>query len=275
MESRIAKQGADRAGSARSGVQSVETAGTILRALATAGGVLALRDLAAACGMGRAKVHRYLVSLKRAGLVAQDERSGLYRIGSAAVTVGLVGLGSLSPLRHVTEALPALRDRVDQTVTAAIWGDMGPTIVAMEEPSRTVTMNIRVGSSLPLYNSAIGNVFAAFMPAATVRELVAERPDFHGAGSGDRATIVADVRARRMSRNRGSLMPGIDALAAPVVDYRGKTIAVVCVIGRSEEIDIDWQAPPARGLAAATADMSRALGFVPLTDPATRRQNRG
>jgi hypothetical protein len=40
---------------------------------------------------------------------------------------------------------------------------------------------------------------------------------------------------------------------------------VVCVIGRSEEIDTDWTGLPARGLAAATADMSRALGFVPLT----------
>ncbi len=268
MESRIARRGAERPAPGRSGVQSVETAGEILRALAARGGVTTLRDLAAACGMGRAKVHRYLVSLKRAGLVAQDDRSGLYRIGSAAVTVGLVGLGSLSPLRHVTEALPALRDRVDQTVTAAIWGDMGPTIVAMEEPSRTVTMNIRVGSVLPLFNSAIGNVFGAFMPKETVRALLAGNPDFHGGekSAADRAQIVADVRARRMARNHGALMPGIDALAAPVFDYRGKTIAVVCVIGRSEEIDTGWMALPARGLAAATADMSRALGFVALPE---------
>lgn len=276
-ESRIVRQsgGSEAAavrGAGRTGIQSVEVAGAILRALAASGGVLALRELAAACDMGRAKVHRYLVSLKRAGLVVQDPRSRQYRIGPAAVTVGLVGLGSQSALRHVTEGLPTLRDRIEQTVTAAIWGDMGPTIIAMEESGRAVTMNVRVGSVLPLFGSAIGQVFAAFMPAAAVRERLdqgevapaaaAKRPQ-----PDDVERLVAGVRRRRMARVRGALMPGIDALAAPVFDYRGKTVAVVCVLGRSEELDTGWDGRAARGLAEATEAMSRALGFVALTPP--------
>jgi len=77
----------------RSGVQSVGIAATILKALAAAGGVLALKHLAAATGMPRAKVHRYLSSLRNAGLITQDPETGHYAIGSAAVTIGLVGLG--------------------------------------------------------------------------------------------------------------------------------------------------------------------------------------
>lgn len=91
----------------RSGVQSVGIAATILKALAAAGGVLALKHLAAATGMPRAKVHRYLSSLRNAGLITQDPETGHYAIGSAAVTIGLVGLGRLSPIRQLNDALLA------------------------------------------------------------------------------------------------------------------------------------------------------------------------
>ncbi len=85
------------------GVQSVGVAAKVLKALAARGGVLPLKELAAATGMPRAKVHRYLTSLRGAGLIAQDPESGRYQIGAAAVTIGLVGLGRLSPVRQLQE----------------------------------------------------------------------------------------------------------------------------------------------------------------------------
>src|ERR687893_302613 len=57
---------------ARGGVNSVEVAGALLRALAEASGPLRLADLSRATAMPSAKAHRYLVSLARAGLVEQD-----------------------------------------------------------------------------------------------------------------------------------------------------------------------------------------------------------
>ena len=78
--------------SERGGVQSVGIAATILKALAAGGGVLPLKHLAAATGMPRAKVHRYLASLRGAGLITQDAETGHYAIGPEAVTIGLVGL---------------------------------------------------------------------------------------------------------------------------------------------------------------------------------------
>ena len=156
----------------RGGVQSVGIAATILKALAAAGGVLPLKHLAAATGMPRAKVHRYLSSLRNAGLITQDPETGHYAIGSAAVTIGLVGLGRLSPIRQLNEALPRLRDRVNETVTAAIWGDTGPTIIAMEESGHVVTMNVRIGSVLPLTTTAIGQVFLAYLPDSLTQPLV-------------------------------------------------------------------------------------------------------
>ncbi len=116
----------------RAGVQSVAIAASILKTLAAEGGVAPLKRLSAATGMPRAKVHRYLASLRGSGMIAQDSESGEYRIGPTAITIGLVGLGRTSPVRQVLDALPGLRNKINETVTAAIWSEHGPTLMAME-----------------------------------------------------------------------------------------------------------------------------------------------
>ena len=265
----------------RGGVQSVGIAATILKALAAAGGVLPLKHLAAATGMPRAKVHRYLSSLRNAGLITQDPETGHYAIGSAAVTIGLVGLGRLSPIRQLNDALPRLRDRVNETVTAAIWGDTGPTIIAMEESGHVVTMNVRIGSVLPLTTTAIGQVFLAYLPDSQTQHLVAAE---HASAKSsprparDLGAQLCDIRERRLSRAASALIPGVDAVAAPVFDVRGKLVAVMCVVGRSSGTLCDWDGPVARGLDQAARNLSRQLGFLdapikaePVHDQANKR----
>ena len=253
----------------RPGIQSAEVAAAILRALAEGGGAMRLSALAAATGLHRGKVHRYLVSLARTGLVVQDDKAGSYAIGPLAVTVGLVGLRRLDPVRLAYGALPGLRDRVNETVALAIWGDMGATVIALEESAQTVTLNVRVGSTLPLTNSAMGQVFAAFLPAAmTAPFLEAERFKAAG-GRGPAMPSVADYRrtlesvaAARLARVEGTLLPGLNAMAAPVFDYRGKLSSVIGLVGHRDSLDMASDGAVAAALKATAAELSARLGFV-------------
>jgi DNA-binding IclR family transcriptional regulator len=254
-------------------VQSVTIAMHILKALAAAGGMLALKDLAAATGMPRGKVHQYLTSLRVSEIVGQDEETGRYTIGPAAVTVGLVGLARMSPVRLLHEQLGGLRDRINETVTAAIWGEMGPTVIAIEESDHVVTMNVRIGSVLPVLGTAIGRLFLAYLPAkqtrrfaaAERRKVIGERPA-SAAGAplsqSELETLLADIRARRLSRAGSPLLAGVDAVAAPVFDYRGHLVAVICAVGRSDAMPTRWDGPVVRALNETASDLSRRLGFV-------------
>jgi DNA-binding IclR family transcriptional regulator len=247
-------------------VQSVAVAARILKALAAEGGALPLKRLAIATSMPRAKVHRYLASLRSAGLVAQDPESSEYRIGPAAVTIGLVGLGRISPVRQLIDALPKLRDRINETVTAAIWGETGPTVIAMEESDRVVTMNVRIGTVLPVSTTAIGRLFLAFLPqAVTQRFLAAEKRTMPAARfPSDRQLdqILSLIRAERISITYSALMPGVDAMAVPVFDYRGEPVAVICAVGRFEEMNTRNDAHVRQSLAAAATDLSKQLGYI-------------
>ncbi len=257
-----------RNGTERGGVQSVRVASAILKALAAGGGALPLKDMAAATGLARAKVHRYLTSLRNAGLVTQNAGTGHYQIGPAAVEIGLAGLRRISPVAEVCDALPVLRDLINQTVTVAVWGDGGPVVVAMQESDHWVTMNIRIGSRLPILTTAIGRTFLAHLPDAVTRPLVAaERRDAQTRkvtlpSVQEIESLIGEIRSRRLSRAPSALLPGVDAIAAPVFDYRDNLVAVVCVVARADAQITGWDGSAVRALTDMAAQLSARLGSV-------------
>lgn len=259
----------------RLGIQSVETAAVIMQALAQGGGVLPLNKLAKRAKMHTAKVHRYLISLTRTGLVTQDHDSGYYKIGPLAITLGLTGLRISNPVRTAFDALPGLRDQVNETACLAIWGDLGPTVIALEESSHPVTMNVRIGSVLPLSTTAIGRTFAAYMPPSVIEPFLEQERVHHRSGTsrhplpgaGEFEEILAKTRERALSRVQGAALPGVNALASPVFDHRNKLAFVIGVVGRQETLDTDWEGPPAQILKATASELSRALGHVDLEPP--------
>jgi DNA-binding IclR family transcriptional regulator len=250
----------------RAGVQSVVIAAKVLKALAAKGGIAPLKELAAATTMPRAKVHRYLGSLRVAGLVGQDPHNGHYQIASAAVTIGLVGLHRMSPVRQLQDMLPRLRDRINETVTGSIWTDRGPMIVAIEESAQVVTMNVRIGSVLPVSNTSIGRLFLAYMPPAHTARLVAtERGGSMSSDvspENDLQALLASIRTRHLSQTHSALIPGLDAIAAPVFDHREQIVAVICVVGHSAAKITKWDGEAARELRLTAAELSAQLGSL-------------
>jgi IclR family transcriptional regulator, KDG regulon repressor len=58
------------------------------------------------------------------------------------------------------------------------------------------------------------------------------------------------------------LIPGVDAVAAPVFDVRGKLVAVMSVVGRSSGMPSNWGEPIVQALDQAARNLSRQLGFL-------------
>ncbi len=248
----------------RPGIQSVEIASRILAAMAEALQPLALKDLARRCGMPAAKVHRYLVSLTRTNLVAQDSSDGRYSIGPAAIGLGLAGLHSVDAVRIASEILGELRDASGETAVLAIWSSAGPVIIRIEESSRPVFMNVRVGSTLPLLRSAVGLVFAAYRSDAEARRLVAKERRALGRGQGRGGAIEERlVRTQRLGIGMvdGDIVPGVTALAAPVFDHRARIVASVALLGGPEQLQAEADSASARLLKKAAAAISERLGY--------------
>lgn len=263
------------AGDGKHGVQSLEIGMTILRAMVKGHRSMMLKDIAAAAGMTAPKVHRYLVSLVRAGLVEQDPLTSRYDLGPFALRMGLVAIDRMDRLRFGLAAIAELRDRVNETTALAIWGDMGPVIVRWERPRRPVTVNVMTGVPLRLLNSAAGRAFAAWLPKARTSAMIAQElktlklPERLRTRAGVDA-LLASIRAAGIAAiSDGYFAAGVEAMAAPVFNFKDEVTMALVVVGVKDTIDLSPHGALAADLRAAAHTLSERLGSsLPGPDPA-------
>lgn len=254
---------------AQQGIQSIETGGRLLDALAAAGTWTTLRDLAAGAGMPASKAHRYLVSLMKCGLVSQDKATTRYNLGPAALRLGLAALSHRNVVRSASEAAVDLNQRIDQTVILSVWSERGPVVVAWHDATEVVMCNVSVGSLFPLLRTATGRVFLAFLPRAATaafveRELggvVSLIPRSRLRTMSDVDRLIAEVRATRIGMTQEEFLPGLSAIAAPIFDHQGRIEAAIAMIGMRGTVEDTGPGSLAEVLRATADSVSRALGF--------------
>ncbi|HEV2637943.1 MAG TPA: IclR family transcriptional regulator [Actinocrinis sp.] len=203
----------------RQGIQSVELAMTVLRALELGLGPMTLSQVAAASRMQPSKVHRYLVSLARVGLVAQSPSSGRYDLGPAMRRLGIEALRRMDEVAVVSEHLPGLRDRTGHAVNLAVWGDHGPVVVRWDYGSYALPITVRVGATMPLLKSSIGRIYLTYLPHSLTDPVIelqrgTDREADPGPAEIDR--ITAEVRRTGVALTYGAVVPGVVSVAAPV-----------------------------------------------------------
>ncbi|MDR5853411.1 IclR family transcriptional regulator [Caballeronia sp. LZ062] len=241
----------------RSGIQSIEVGFRLLDVLTHEPRAMMLRDLAQRAGMSPAKAHRYLVSFVRLGLASQDPLSGRYELGGFALQMGLARLARVDGVKLARIALAELRDRIDQTVGIAVWGNQGPTVVHWMESSYPAKASLKLGDVMPLLSSATGLLFAAYLPRSKTqpmleRELAASKQTLAGV-----EPLFADVREHGAARVEGMLLPSIHAFCMPVFDSTGEVALGLIALGHEGAFDTRWGGE----IDAALRECARALSY--------------
>ncbi|HEJ1987815.1 TPA: IclR family transcriptional regulator, partial [Pseudomonas aeruginosa] len=75
------------------------------------------------------------------------------------------------------------------------------------------------------------------------------------------AVLLEGIRARGLHAIHGLLMPGVEALSAPVFDARGRVAAVLTVVGPASIFQAEEQGPAAERLLATTRAISWRMGY--------------
>ncbi|MGO4329147.1 IclR family transcriptional regulator [Cupriavidus sp. 2TAF22] len=249
------------------GIQSIVIGFEVLEKIVEAPGPLALKDLAAATGMAASKLRFYLVSFLDLGLVSQDPSNGRYSLGPAALKLGLAALEKVDVVRSSHGEMVALSDALGYTTFLAVWGTHGPTIVDRVDGRNRTVLEIRVGSVLPLLSSAIGLVYAAFLPRSATQSLL-EREAENGVGAWaptrpdfDLDAALQNIRASRFAVASGTLLAGFTAVASPVLDRSNVPVAAISVIGPIGRMDDMIDGHVVQALLELTTRLSRQIGW--------------
>lgn len=251
----------------RQRVQSIATGMQVLKGLAQLGGRASLTALSRHVAENPAKVHRYVTSLMEEGFVSQDPASAHYLLGAESIRVGLTAMRLADPIRVAEAELVHLRERLEMTCFIAVMGNLGPTIVRFEEPGLPVTLNVRVGSVLPLLWSATGRVCLGFLDDTRVHTLAQEELD---AASPERRALLDrhdpigriqhEVQRLGMAIVEDTNLQGISAIAVPIFDFTERVRAVLTVLGTTGSFDTAADGDVAKLMLEMAEAISGALG---------------
>lgn len=246
------------------GIKSIEIGARVLGALEHGRGPLTLTEVARQSDLHPAKAHRYLASLVRTGLASQDATSGLYDLGPASRRLGVEALRRVDSVRTALARVVDLRDATGHTVCLAVWGEQGPTMVSWDTGAHPLPMVIRVGSTLPLLDSAVGSVFLAHLPRAVTASALAAQQEQGATRVLPEAEVEAlaeTIRRDGYASTKNSMIFGLAALVAPVFGADGQIELAVGLVLPARLATDEAVADLALDLQANAGAISRELGF--------------
>lgn len=224
-------------------VQTIQRAGEILEMVARAGGAGArLTDIALKTGLGKSTTHRLLTALTRTGLLDQDLQTRGYYLGYRLLSLGEAASNRFQLAELAAPAMDRLALETGETVYLSVRDGNEAVCLARTSgnfPIKILTLN--VGDRHPLGRGTASLAILANLPDAETRRIVAENaarwPDNADLAPALLLKLVAEARECGFVRTDGRVVPGISALAAPLLIRDGSAIAAISVAAISPRLE--------------------------------------
>lgn len=230
------------------GVQSLEVGLAVLNALIANRAPMMLKELAEQLSMHPAKVHRYVVSLVRMNYAKQMEDSR-YTLGDQAWRLGMNCIQRTDAIQISQPMIYDLHRKIDCGLQISKWTSQGPLIVQWMEPDQQVSVITRVGSIMPLLNSATGRAYAAFMAEDIVRPQLeqewlqkqAQRQGVYPANWAEFQEMKQVILQKGAATVSGDMLVGVNAICVPIFNIHGEIEFCIAALGSESQLPIDFE----------------------------------
>jgi IclR family pca regulon transcriptional regulator len=203
---------------------------------------LTISQVSQATGLSRAAARRCLHTLSKLGYVGEDNKR--YFLRPQVLTLGHAYLAS-TPL--AVSAQPYL-DEVSRTLrescSAAVLDGDEIVYVCRSAETRIMSISLLVGTRLPAYCTAMGQVLLAHLPGEQLEKYLASvkligRTDRTVTTIPKLRKVLAQVREAGFAILDQELEVGLRSVAVPVRDARGVVVAAVNVGAHASRVTLD------------------------------------
>ena len=241
-------------------IQSLARGLRILEMLAESDDGRGITDLANEMGIDKGSVSRLLQTLAHYGFADKDLDTKRYHLGPMVVSLSRSLLVKM-PLRET--AKPYLHKLVDLTGECAhlgVYAQERILYVDQEESPFTLRVNAEVGSTAPLHCTALGKAVLAFGGAPFPKTL-----SLHTT----RTIIDPDLLHYNLelTKKQGYAIDdeefdyGVRCIAAPVHDFRGKTIGAIGISGPAARITLEKIPEIAKSVMEVARELTEKMSF--------------
>ena len=226
--------------------RSVQRAALVLKMLATDRQGMTLNQLTKSTKLAESTVYRLLLTLEQQGMVERaSDGSGRFLMGLEMFRLGSAVLERLGIGQNVLTFLEQLAEDTGETVNLGALHGFNVLYLQKVESQQTLRASLTVGSSsVPAHCSANGKMLLAQLDDHHLQALLDAHPLMtQGPNSiTDRDTLVNELRH---IRERGYAVDDLEfaadirAVAAPILNHFGQTIAAVSVAGPATRMSLE------------------------------------
>jgi DNA-binding IclR family transcriptional regulator len=248
-------------------IQTVSNALDLLEQFKDGTTELGLTDLSRRLNLQKNNVFRLVATLESRHYINLNNLTGKYRLGLRARVLGQVALMQTDFLCHSRPALNSLRNQCHETCYFSILADSCSYYVDGIESDLPVRVAHRIGSRKPLYCTATGKVFLAFM-APEDRDRFLDGPEAMPLTAGTIINRDQLCEELHLIAQQGFAIEdqehdlGVVEIAVPVFDFNGSVVAALSISGPAMRLDRSRMAGELKALLLSEATrLSDKLGL--------------
>ena len=221
-------------------------------------------ELTVRSGLNRTTVVRLLGALESEGLLERDRTRKLWRLGPQVAALGRIAGGSGTLAELAQPELDALARTLQETVTLEVLRGAEVLIVAEAFGAQVLGAMPSLGTSWPAHATSTGKVLWASLSATEREQLFASRRRRCTPHTLHTRTALASeldrVAREGFATNFEELELGYVALAVPVRDARGRSVAALSVGGPRQRLPRSRLHHFVSALSRSSHRISRQLG---------------
>jgi DNA-binding IclR family transcriptional regulator len=259
----IAKSTAKAAGPYK--LQAIDRAFSVLDLLGQSTKPMGLAQVTDALHLHKSTVHRFLMVLERHRMVERTPE-GNYRLGLKLYDLGNRAVQQFDLRDRVQPHLRLLVNEVGETAHLCIMEKALVVYLEKIEPSRSVRMTSRIGTSNPVYCTAVGKAMLSVLPADETAEILSRIRYVRMTTK----TLMSEeelLRDLEKTRKRGyavddeEVEEGVRCVGAAILDNTGHPVAAVSVSGPSFRMTVQNVRHIAERLVECVQAISADLGY--------------
>lgn len=235
-----------------------------------------LGQIATALSLPKSTVHRLLHLLQQQGYVAQDPESRAYRLTLKLFEVGYRVVAATGLREKALPLMEQLSSQTGETVLLSALDGIDVVYVEKIESLAAVRLTSPIGSRVPLHATAAGKaILSGYWPDSWRSLLAASTKEDGSLPRLTDATIIdlesldeelAKVRRHGYAVDDGESMTRVRAVAAPIRDFRGRTVAAISVAGPDFRLPDDQLS----GIAQAVMEVAKEIELATSGDLSAR-----
>jgi DNA-binding IclR family transcriptional regulator len=216
-------------------LQAIDRAFSVLNLLGESSKPMGLAQITDALHLHKSTVHRFLMVLERHRMVERTPE-GSYRLGLKLYDLGNRAVGQFDLRDRVQPYLRRLVNEVGETAHLCIMEKALIVYLDKIEPTRSVRMTSRIGTSNPVFCTAVGKAMLAVLQPEEAQDIL-QRIRYVRL---TRKTLMTEedlLRDLEKTRRRGYAVDdeeaeeGVRCIGTPIFDNTGLPVGAISISG--------------------------------------------